>query len=529
MLAVGITVSGTGMEHVLPVSAAEQEESLQDAAMVEMEGMDISEPGEESLPGGSILWVNPLYPKAAAEACTKEKTEQSDGVVEAVGVNTYSSAASAASYVKRQLVSRKEKIQFCYTGSGLTEDRLERLQEDILNRVCAVTSSWQEGDYLRYHLTYIRQSYVYTYGGSEAYVTWEVRYTSNEAQERKMKSQVKRVVASLGLSGSSDAEKIKKIHDYICKNVTYYNDGTWGCHSAYDALEKGKAVCQGYATLFYALGIQAGLKVRCVAGTSNGQPHLWNIVRMGGKWYNLDATWDDQGSGISYRYFLKSNGNFPSHTRNSEFQTTAFYSKYPMSKSSYTGNVAAPTIKSVKSVGSSRVRLTWSRVATACGYQIYYADSKNGSYKKLKTVKGGAVTSYTVSGLVPGKNYYFKIRSYSDLLKDADSKYSGVKSARAVPSKVTLSGVSAAKQSLRVKWETTSDVDGYEIAVTSQSGKKTMKKTVQVRRLSKATQVKTIGGLRSGKVCRVRIRAFATGAEGKVYGSYSQAVKKTVK
>lgn len=61
-----------------------------------------------------------------------------------------------------------------------------------------------------------------------------------------------------------------------------------------------------------------------------------------------------------------------------------------MSKSSYTGNVAAPTIKSVKSVGSSKVRLTWSRVATACGYQIYYADSKNGSYKKLKTVKGAA-------------------------------------------------------------------------------------------------------------------------------------------
>ena len=55
LLALGITVSGTGMEHVLPVSAAEQKESLQDAAMVEMEGMDISEPGEEGLPGGSIL------------------------------------------------------------------------------------------------------------------------------------------------------------------------------------------------------------------------------------------------------------------------------------------------------------------------------------------------------------------------------------------------------------------------------------------------------------------------------------------
>lgn len=524
-----VTVSGTVTGKVLPVSAAVPEDALQDVSMVEMEGMDVSEATEESMSGGSVLWVNPLYPDAAEEACRVSASSQPGKAVEAAGINTYSSASSAASYVRRQMVSRKEKIEFHYTGSGLTADTLKRLQRELLNRIYAVTSSPQEGDYLRFHLTYIRQSYVYTYSGREAYVTWDVRYTSDAAQEKRMKSRIRSVVKSLGLSGCSEAEKIKKIHDYICKNVVYSDDGTWGCHSAYDALEKGEAVCQGYATLFYAMGIQAGLKVRCISGTSNGQPHLWNIVQMDGSWYNLDTTWDAQKGGISYKYYLKSNGDFPSHMRDAEFWSATFCNKYPMSNRSYTGDVTAPVIKSVKSAGSSRVKLTWSRVDTASGYQIYYAASKNGSYKRLKTVKGGAVTTFTASGLVPGKVYYFKIRAYSNLMKSAYSQYSTVKSARAVPSKVTLSGVSAAKKSLKVKWETVTDVDGYEIAITYKNGKKTVKRTVQVRKLTKSTQTKTVSGLSSGKACSVRVRAFASGVDGKVYGSYSSAVKKTVK
>ena len=529
LLAMAVTVSGTGMEKILPVSAAAPEDTLQDISMVEMEDMDVSEGTAENLSDGSILWVNPLYPDAAKEARRGITSPQPQQAVEATGSSTYSSVSSAASYVRRQMVSRKERIEFRYTSSGLTADRLKKLQGEILDKVYAVTSSPQEGDYLRYHLAYIRQSYAYTYSGREAYVTWDVQYVSDAAQEKKMKSRIKSVVKSLGLSGCSEAEKIKKIHDYICKNVVYHNDGTWGCHSAYYALEEGKAVCQGYATLFYALGIQAGLKVRCVSGTSNGQPHLWNIVRMGKSWYNLDATWDDQSGKISYRYYLKSNGDFHSHMRDAEFWSTSFCSKYPMSSSSYTGAVAAPTVKSVKSAGSSKVKLTWSRVDTACGYQIYYASGKNGKYKRLGTVKGGAVTTYTASGLIPGKVYYFKVRAYSNLMKSTYSKYSSARSGKAVPSRVTLSGVSAAKQSLRVKWKTVTDADGYEISITCQNGTKTVKKTVQVRHLAKSTQMKTISGLNSGKTCTVRVRAYAAGTTGKVYGSYSSAVKKTVK
>lgn len=420
-----------GIVEALPVSAAMWEEASQDVSMVEMEGMAYSEYAkpdgtERGMTEGSSVWVNPLYPEASKEAYQQQPSSQSPQAVEATGINVYSTATSAANYVKKQMVSRQSSIEFYYNGYGLNASRLRNLQNEILDKVCAVTSSPQEGDYLKYHLTYIRQKYMYTRSGTQAYVIWEIGYTSDAKQEKVMAGRIKSVVKSLKLSGCSEAEKIKKIHDYICKNVTYYNDGTWDCHSAYAALKQKAAVCQGYATLFYALGIQAGLKVRCIPGTSNGQPHLWNIVRMGGSWYNLDATWDDQNDRIIYTYYLKSNGNFPSHTRDAEYQSASFNRKYPMSRTSYTGKVGKLSIKSVKSTGSGKVKITWGKVNTACGYQIYYANGKNASYKRLVTVKGGAVTTYTATSLKTGRVYYFKVRAYSNLFGETYSKYSSV-------------------------------------------------------------------------------------------------------
>jgi len=48
------------------------------------------------------------------------------------------------------------------------------------------------------------------------------------------------------------------------------------------------------------------------------EKHAWNAVNVGGKWYLLDATWDDPviiGRGIilqstHYRYFLKGSKTF---------------------------------------------------------------------------------------------------------------------------------------------------------------------------------------------------------------------------
>lgn len=78
--------------------------------------------------------------------------------------------------------------------------------------------------------------------------------------------------------------------------------------------------------------MESGVDTRVITGDSGG-PHAWNIVKLNGKYYNLDSTWDAGSS--SYYYFLKSMNDFSNHTRYEEYQTSDFTSAYPMAEKSY--------------------------------------------------------------------------------------------------------------------------------------------------------------------------------------------------
>lgn len=70
----------------------------------------------------------------------------------------------------------------------------------------------------------------------------------------------------------------------------------------------------------------------CVTGDSDGV-HMWNAVKLNGKWYLLDLTWDDvygeQHGSLNYEYFLTNEKNMTGHTADSNYP-------YPMiSKTNY--------------------------------------------------------------------------------------------------------------------------------------------------------------------------------------------------
>ncbi len=70
-----------------------------------------------------------------------------------------------------------------------------------------------------------------------------------------------------------------------------------------------------------------------------------------------------------------------------------------------------PTL-TAKSLSRGSVTLTWTRVAKATGYEIYYSTAKNGIYTKLKTVSKSSARKYVDSGLASGEKYYYTIRAY---------------------------------------------------------------------------------------------------------------------
>ncbi len=100
-------------------------------------------------------------------------------------------------------------------------------------------------------------------------------------------------------------KKVKAIHDYVVKHVSY--DTSYQAYTAYEALANRSAVCQGYTLLTYQLMRQAGIQTRFVTGKGNGQAHAWNLVKIEGKWYHLDTTFDDpvpdKAGRVTYSYY----------------------------------------------------------------------------------------------------------------------------------------------------------------------------------------------------------------------------------
>ena len=77
---------------------------------------------------------------------------------------------------------------------------------------------------------------------------------------------------------------------------------------------------------------------------------------------------------------------------------------------------------------SKAVKVKWSRVKGASGYQVYMAAKKNGKYKNVKNIKSAKTTVYTKTKLKKGKKYYFKVRAYKTVGKNKiKGKWSAVK------------------------------------------------------------------------------------------------------
>ena len=87
----------------------------------------------------------------------------------------------------------------------------------------------------------------------------------------------------------SDYDKIKAFHDHIITLYSYDEDKGYKSYSAYTLITQGKAICGGYSDLMAIYLNRLGIKNYKISSNT----HIWNFVYLNGKWYHLDATWDD--------------------------------------------------------------------------------------------------------------------------------------------------------------------------------------------------------------------------------------------
>lgn len=101
--------------------------------------------------------------------------------------------------------------------------------------------------------------------------------------------------------GMTEYEKELYLHDTLAQRIVYKE--STNAHNAYGALVEGIAVCEGYAEAFQYLLHRAGIWSYLVIGSSRGVGHEWNMVRIDGKYYHVDLTWDDQDTYTYHAYF----------------------------------------------------------------------------------------------------------------------------------------------------------------------------------------------------------------------------------
>lgn len=113
----------------------------------------------------------------------------------------------------------------------------------------------------------------------------------------------------------SEWDKEKYVHDFICENIRYDKLKKPYSHEIIGPLGHGVGVCEGIAKSVKVLCDALG--VWCIIAICGNNPekgikyrHTWNIVRINGQYYHLDATFDntlgkneDGLTSIRYDYF----------------------------------------------------------------------------------------------------------------------------------------------------------------------------------------------------------------------------------
>ncbi len=531
--------------NAVPVSTAAEEpqETFLEGAEEAQAEASLEEGQADAGQVETAVYLNPLY----ADVLGEEDLEQPDKetLLTATQASTYYSSVSKAASTLRQRMEKRQKTVTLGYKSKNKSAYSSKTAKTILETAVEHTGVPTQGDYLMWQYGGCYLSYSYYSSGGTYYITftYTITYYSTAAQEQKVSSRLNTVLSGLKLDGKSDYEKTKAIYDYICTHVTYddtvfSNPDNVQIYTAYAALIKGTAVCQGYALLFYRMALEAGLDARLIAGEGYGEPHGWNIVRLDdGVYYHVDSTWD---AGMStYSFFLRGSTDFPYHVRNQEYSTAAFKAAYPMavsafSQSTQTGH--SHTYTSAVTPNSFTQQGYTTYTCTICGFsyngnyvdvikynRIIAPDLKLSSSTKKQTVsigaeaKGGTMT-YAISGdsLMKVDKTSGKLTIPANFVGKATVTitagavdYETVSESITVkvnPAKVTLSSLkSGSKKQLTLKWKKSAGAGGYEIQYSTSSSFKNPK-TLRVK--SASTLSKTIKGLKSGQKYYVRIRAI---------------------
>ena len=138
--------------------------------------------------------------------------------------------------------------------------------------------------------------YKTTYSDSD-YCTFTPGYIYTESEISEIQNAMEagfQEVSSLIPADASDYEKVRIVYTYVIENTQY--QASDDDQSIAGVFWKKEAVCAGYAGAVQYLLERIGVPCIYVDGSTQGstEGHAWNIVKLDGEYYYVDATNGDQ-------------------------------------------------------------------------------------------------------------------------------------------------------------------------------------------------------------------------------------------
>lgn len=170
------------------------------------------------------------------------------------------------------------KIVLLINRSSYTADNIETVVADVYrsNPACAPRMPSAE---------------VNMFSGTGLQRLYEIKlgygFTLSELQNRKSQIASVQPFGNLDMEGLNETEKAYEACRYLMENCSLTDDSMGD--TIYSALVEGSANSEGIAYAYVELCRQLGIECQMIYGQRNWQDHCWNIVRVDGEYYHVDA------------------------------------------------------------------------------------------------------------------------------------------------------------------------------------------------------------------------------------------------
>lgn len=265
---------------------------------------------------------------------------------------------------------------------------------------------------------WINGSLQYTYFGKKA---MEIipGYSRSESEAKKIQKKLDKETDKIikkALKYDNLFDRVLYLHDVVVDLTTYSASGSYHIREVDGPVLNGIALCEGYSKAFSYLCQSVGIENICIMGTSNGL-HMWNMVKLEGKWYHVDPTFDDPISEkpiLSHDYFcLTDKEILKDHIIDNPFpvpKATATKYNYFNAKGIKVYNNAGDAFAELAEAAAKNYKKGVYRTEIACDNSIVnstLAKIKSGLFNSLS--KYGCYPSGVIYGQL-GKTVYLELK-----------------------------------------------------------------------------------------------------------------------